>query len=235
MGKASRQKRRVSVAAAKRSRGNVMWYAVTALVVVVGVALVVVSMGENSAAHPLPNEDHWHAALGVNVCGTWQPNPPEFEFRAGSQVRAGLHSHGDGLMHIHPFSSDEAGDNATVGAFFTFGGWSVSEDSFSIWGGMQRSNGDECNGEPATVRWSVNGEERSGDPGDYQPQDGDIVAIALLPEGDEIGEPPAASNLAAPNDVEPTTPTTAPGATTAPPGSTGAPTTTTAAPSTPTP
>jgi hypothetical protein len=232
----------MTVATARRNRGNLMWYGITALVVVVGVALVVVSMGESSAAHPLPNEDHWHAAIGVNVCGTWQPNPPEFEFRAGSQVRAGLHSHGDGLMHIHPYSSDEAGDNATVGAFFEFGGWSVSEESLSVWGGLQRSNGDECDGEPATVRWSVNGEERDGNPAAYRPNDGDVIAIAFLPEGDDIGEPPSASNLASPNDVEPgqaTTSTaagstTTPGATGAPTGSTDAPTTT-AAPSTPAP
>ena len=59
-----------------------------------------------------PISDHWHAYLGVNVCGTWLPERARRSRtgRTKPSVRAGLHSHGDGLMHIHPFSSDEAGD-----------------------------------------------------------------------------------------------------------------------------
>jgi hypothetical protein len=226
MGKASRQKRRSSVAAARRSRGNLGWYVATAVVVVLGIVLVVLTVADREEdVAPFANADHWHAALGVNVCGTWQPNPPEFEQRFGSQLIAGIHSHGDGLIHIHPYSSDEAGENATVGQFFDYGGWDLSEDSFSVWGGVEQSNGGDCGGEPATVRWSVNGEEQTGDPADYRPKDLDVVAIAFLPEGEDIGEPPSAANVNAPSDVVGETPTSPP--------DTGTTTSTTAGGSTP--
>ena len=60
--------------------------------------------------------DHWHSYLGVNICGEWLPNVPEFEAPVGSPVgsrNAGIHSHGDGLIHTHPFVSSEEGKNAT--------------------------------------------------------------------------------------------------------------------------
>ncbi|HEX5614765.1 MAG TPA: hypothetical protein VFZ83_06380 [Acidimicrobiia bacterium] len=236
MGKASRQKRRSAVSAARRSRSNYGWYAATAVVVVLGIVLVVFSAAnKKDPVAPFANDDHWHAALGVNVCGTWQPNPPEFEQRFGTQLTAGIHSHGDGLIHIHPYTSDESGENATVGHFLENGGWDVSADSLSVWGGVERTNGEECDGEEASVRWSVNGEEQEGDPADYKPKDLDVVAIAFLPDGDEIGEPPSASNVNTPSDVVGETPettaTTAPTgttATTAPTGTTVAPTPTTA-------
>lgn len=203
MGKASRQKRRSSVTAARRSRSNLGWYLATAAVVVLGIVLVVFSAANRADPEPPLTTDHWHAALGVNVCGTWQPNPPEFANRFGSQLLAGIHSHGDGLIHIHPHTSDEAGGNATVGRFFSNGGWELSEDSISTWTGAERTNGDECDGEEATVRWSVNGEERDGNPADYRPQDLDVVAIAFLPADAEIGTPPSAANVTAPVDIVP--------------------------------
>jgi len=204
MGKASRQKRRSTVAAARRSRTNYGWYAATAAVVVLGIVLVVLSAADKEdPVAPFANDDHWHAALGINVCGTWQPNAPEFAQRFGSQLTAGIHSHGDGLVHIHPYTSDEAGERATLGRFFDNGGWDISEDSFSVWGGIERSNDgdDDCGGTEASVRWSVNGEEQTGDPGDYRPDNLDIVAIAFLPDDEEIGEPPSAATVTTPSDV----------------------------------
>jgi hypothetical protein len=57
-----------------------------------------------------------------------QPRAPEFETRAdSSQIRVGIHSHGDGLIHIHPFNSSER-RQATVGRFLDYGGWSASSD-----------------------------------------------------------------------------------------------------------
>lgn len=203
MGKSSRQKRRSPVAAARRSRTNYGWYAATAAVVVLGVVLVAFSAAnKEDPVAPFANDDHWHAALGINVCGTWQPNAPEFAQRFGSQLTAGIHSHGDGLVHIHPYTSDESGERATLGRFFENGGWDVSADSFSVWGGIERANGeDDCSGDAATVRWSVDGEEQEGDPADYRPEDLEVVAIAFLPDDVEIGEPPSAANVLAPSDV----------------------------------
>lgn len=213
-----------------------MWTVGIVAVVAVGVGLVVVSRQENQAA---ANErpriasgdqpgDHWHAALGVNVCGEWLPNAPEFETRAGTgNVQAGIHSHGDGLIHIHPFTSNEAGTNATVGTFFEFGGWDLSENSFHVWTGDEHSNGDTCGNQEAEVRWSVNGKEQSGNPADYRPEDGDVIALALLPPDEKIGRPPSAgttpvdepANTGAPSPQPSSSSSSSSPSTTAPPSS----------------
>ena len=49
---------------------------------------------------------------------------------AGTQ-NAGIHSHGDGLIHTHPFVQSEAGNNATLGKYAD-GDWSVSSDSIGV-------------------------------------------------------------------------------------------------------
>ena len=199
MGKSSRTKRRASVKAARKSRSNLGWWAVSGIIVIAAIALIAVSRSSPSA--PLANQDHWHSAIGVNVCGEWLDNPPEFHFAADNQnQQAGLHSHGDGLIHTHPYVSAESGDNATVGTFFEYGGWSASADSFELWDNQVHTTSDMCGDEEATVRWEVNGEPQDGNISSHRPKDGDIIALALLPEGDEIGEPPSVASLAAPVD-----------------------------------
>jgi hypothetical protein len=144
--------------------------------------------------------DHWHAALGVNVCGQWLPPAPQFEVRANQAgVTAGIHSHGDGLLHLHPFASDEAND-PSVGRFMDYGGWKLAANSFDAWGDVAHRNGQPCpTGGDGEVQWVVGhyGEPwptraRSGDPADYEPKNGDIVAIYFLPAGSPLPEPPDA-------------------------------------------
>src|SRR4029079_18385354 len=90
------------------------WNMTVSTVVVLGVLLVALSRNNDSlygtpagAVGPAIS-DHWHAAYGVNLCGVWQPAIPEWESVAG------LHTHGDGLFHIHPFTSRGEFENATV-------------------------------------------------------------------------------------------------------------------------
>lgn len=129
---------------------------------------------------------HWHAAFGVDLCGEWL-SAPEFH------EEIGIHSHGDGLVHIHPFVAAGAGRKATMEKFFTGGGWEVTEDSFNFGGTAVKRNGDPCpDGRPGVVRWSVNGVEQEGDLSDFVPFDGDVIALAFIPEGDPIPEPPHA-------------------------------------------
>jgi hypothetical protein len=194
------------------------------LIAIAGIAIILFSRGGEDVP-PVANLDHWHAAIGVNVCGSWLPNPPEFHQQADNgSLQAGIHSHGDGLIHIHPYSSSEGGDNATVGRFFDYGGWNVDAESIDLggtlpWSGESYENGDECpDGGTGTLVWSVNGERREGNPADYKPQQDDVIAIGFLAEGQELGTPPSAGNLAAPVDVVGTTVPTAPGAPTTTPG-----------------
>jgi hypothetical protein len=159
--------------------------------------------------------DHWHAALGVYHCDHWvggaswrwpaatEDNRPG---RFGRRGYAGLHSHEDGLVHMEPGAPDEAGANATLGRYFDFGGWTLSEDGFRFLDAEART-GDECAGEPAAVRWSVDGVEQQGDPAAHVFADGEVIVVAFVPAGtdlDDIGEPPSVANLH-PDSAPPTT------------------------------
>jgi hypothetical protein len=223
MGKSSRTKRRSSVRSARRARSGVWWYVLAAVVIVAGVGTILLSRSPSGAdTPPIVNKDHWHAAIGVNVCGQWMENAPTFEDAEG------IHTHGDGLIHIHPFLTRAAGKKATVGLYFKLGGWKASDDSFTLWDGKTHQTGDKCDGKPAEVRWELNGKPQTGKITDLRPQNGDIIALALLPKGEKIGTPPSASELAAPSDLpggtpvpSDTTPTTTGAGATPPTSATG--------------
>lgn len=123
MGKASSAKK---VARAARAGGRVsagqprslLFPGVLALVVVLGLSLVVYAR-DNRRSDDLGGVpqlgDHIHQALAVNVCGEFLPDIPEFESPVG------IHTHGEGVLHIHPFSQLGVGANATLGRYLTDG------------------------------------------------------------------------------------------------------------------
>lgn len=218
-----------------------------ALIVILGVAGVALARPDStSAVPPQPGDpstgapgDHWHSAIAANVCGDWLGAPATFETAADNpNVRAGIHTHGDGFMHIHPFTASEGGNNATLDRFLTYGGWSAAEDSLSLWSGPTGdpqkttwSNGDECppgtpfSGRTGIVKWSFDCESRSGSPADAKLKDQAVYALAFLPKAEAIGIPPNATATPA-DDGSGATPLNNAGCSTAGPGAT---TTTTAA------
>ena len=75
------------------------WAPVAGIVVVVFAIIgVFLAFARGTAAQPSIG-DHIHAALDIYVCGQKEPNLPFFE--------AGIHTHGDGLIHIHPQFTNE--------------------------------------------------------------------------------------------------------------------------------
>jgi hypothetical protein len=201
MGKASRKKGHVQAKSRRSSRGFV---AFVVAVFVVGVALIALaksdSGGTGSATGPGPRiNDHWHATVGVNLCGTWQANQPMYE----PSPNTGIHSHGDGFIHMHPFSAAGAGSNATVGLFYRQAGDKLSATGLEMFKHKYK-NGDVCDAldkKPGLVRWSVNGQERTGNPASFVPNDRDVVAIAFIPKDADIGTPPVAVAGTNPSDV----------------------------------
>jgi hypothetical protein len=185
---------------------------VVLLIAVVALFFVFKGGGGGSSASPAIG-DHIHAAYGINVCGTYLADPPEFLTEAGTDDNyAGLHTHGDGLIHVEPTDPADTGDNATVGRYFQYGGGALSEDSITLFDGNTLNAGDPCvpGGPPTELRWSVNGDEQDGNPGDHHIEDGDVIVIALIPEGDDLaalGEPPSTPKLADPTAGEPPPPT----------------------------
>ena len=105
--------------------------------------------GEKAASAsdaPIANQDHWHAAFGIDICGEYQENPGD----AGPDTR-GIHTHQDGLIHIHPFVGAAAGERATFSVFAEQTGIEVTDDSFTLPDGTTYTNGDDCEGEDGDV------------------------------------------------------------------------------------
>jgi len=246
MGKASSSKK---VARAARAAGrpgarrNIGWPLLIGAVVVVGVLLVVVSRGNNEEAGPPRLGDHWHAAYGIYDCTDFLPNLTD-----EVPDESGLHTHSDGLMHIHPFGTRYTGEGANIGNWGETVGLELSDTRFKA-GTIERENGDECaDGQEGTVQlkvWDSPADEEGrlidGDFAEWAPEDQSMFVIAFVPEGTEIPKPPQANidSLAAPIDtqqgatsVPPQTIPIDPTATTAPGTETTAPGTETTAPGT---
>lgn len=185
----------------KRSGSSLGWNVVIGVIVILGIAGIFVSRSSSGSGGGagLSTADHWHTALGVNVCGEWEPAQPEFTTQSDDpSLYAGLHTHDDGIIHMEPQSSADTGSKATVGRYAEYGGWDLSEDSFETWNGTARQNGDTCpDGQPGVVRWAVNGKEREGNPADFTPGDGDVFVVAFGPADQDLSElvPPSASEL----------------------------------------
>jgi len=97
---------------------------------------------------PRVNEDHFHSTYLLYVCGEKVRLFPE-------DVRediTGIHSHGDDLIHIHPFLERAAGQNATLGVFFTESLGHLSDDVLVVPTGEFEEGIDMCAGEPAEIR-----------------------------------------------------------------------------------
>lgn len=223
MGKASSRKKVARVAGTgggrtgRRGSGSWVWPGVLGLVVVLGVALVAVSASSSDNADDVPpllntgapDDDHWHQAFGVYVCGEQLPAVPDFGDPDG------IHTHADGLIHVHPFSTKVTGNRAVLGVFLKEAGIEVSETSLKLPQRDELENGDECpDGKKGKVQLVVReltqgggGEAKSipGDPNDLKLAQGQIITLAFMPEGAEIPPPPAdrVSRLLDPGDLPP--------------------------------
>lgn len=221
MGKASSNKKvaRAAKAGGGRARAagerNLLFPAALALVVVLGTLLVVYARENRSAEAlepPLAFDDHWHSAYGFFVCDEYLPQLPEFT----APQNGGTHTHGDGLIHIHPFSTARSGENATLqnwlldaGAALG-GGDAIDEDSLGVPGGETYTEGeDTCEGvegDPIVqVRFwdSAQAALDGADPAIITENfdtlrfrnDGEVYVLAFAPEDADIPVPPSISDL----------------------------------------
>ena len=137
--------------------------------------------------------DFWTAALGVDICGTWLGNAPP------SGLDTGVHSHGDGLVYVHPFNADEAGDKATLGLFLKRGGWKATSDQLAVWDGTTHTAGQTCpDGRPAQVRWYVDAVQQQGDPSAFVPHNGQVIVVSFDSTAPAAGSPPQLKSLYTP-------------------------------------
>ncbi|MEP4591498.1 MAG: hypothetical protein ABJ381_06830, partial [Ilumatobacter sp.] len=169
--------------------------------------------------------DHWHHVYGFYICGEWVQLNGDGEGRDASgrptnvdYARSGIHSHDDGLIHWHPFSSASVGRRADLGVFLRTFGVELSNDVLQfpedqraqLPAGFQEDGrfesdetqcpatdgGDAETGRLQVVRWD--NIDSTGDgttfiagfDGVALDRDAMAVVIAFVPDGTDIEKPP---------------------------------------------
>ena len=145
-------------------QANWLFPAAIVVIVVLGAVAVLYARSENgggsdNSTAPRANLnngkpfDHWHASFAVNVCGKELPAPNDVQ-----DDILGIHSHGDGLIHIHPFTTRASGNRATLAKFFDQEGIKVTNSGFEVpkamapEGGTTIKEGETtCGGKPGEV------------------------------------------------------------------------------------
>jgi len=222
MGKASSNKKVARAAkAGARARNvgerNVLFPAALAVVVILGTLLVVYAREERLATaleRPLAFEDHWHAAFGFYLCDEFLPDLPEYH----PPQNRGIHGHGDGLVHVHPFSTARSGERATMENFISDGGEVLGggdefgDDRLGVPGGETYVEGEDgcggADGDPIVqvAVWDTGFAAADGQDPDRIvtedlesvrfDQDGRVYTIAYARAGAEIPPPPSVERLA---------------------------------------
>ena len=230
-----------------RFKGGTLFPAIVVGIAVVGAALIIYSRESipNRNVPPTVN-DHWHASYGFYACDTWLPdlqgNKEELDTAGQLLVdefrRTGIHSHDDGVIHWHPYTSASTGRNAKLGVFLDVYGVEVTDTKIQFppdQGGAVYEEGEtKCVDEDGN---SVDGEvvayvyDSYDDASKFTTyitnfdqiriaKDGMAMTIAFVPAGVNPGMPPTATNLpelgaidsgqVPPTTVDPNAPATTP-------------------------
>ncbi|HEV7721516.1 MAG TPA: FKBP-type peptidyl-prolyl cis-trans isomerase, partial [Iamia sp.] len=158
--------------------------------------------GPTSGADGPAMGEHWHVAYAFQACGEVLPAAAD----RGTDA-LGIHTHQDGLIHVHPFVAQAAGADATLGVFLDQIGAQLDAD------GLQLADPDAtevCDGDDAVVRvaqWDSALDAAEGaEPDRIITQDfEDIVlapdlsalTVALGPKDDPIEPPPSTEEICA--------------------------------------
>jgi hypothetical protein len=198
MGKASSSKKVARAARAAASsrpgeRRNLGFPLVVAAIVVLGIGLVVFARSTREASAAPRIGQHWHSSYDVFVCDDYVVEPVEDQTDP-----VGIHTHSDGLIHIHPFSSTATGDNARLSVWFEAFGGSITDESITLDGGRTFTEGEDCNGEPTVLHVL----RYDADDLDARPEvitedladvrflkNREAFVFAFIPEGAELPEP----------------------------------------------
>jgi hypothetical protein len=220
MGKASSSKkvaRAAGTGGGRTSRGKapVLWYSSLLVIIIAGIGLTTFSRDQRlealnspeSKEEPRANDSHWHVALGVRVCDRWlDPVTDQSDPK-------GIHTHGDGIIHVHPFVASAAGKRATFERYAeVVKGSKLEADRFAWPEGDGKKiedhrTGDKCGDQEAEVKAFYNGQVHDGDPGEIRFTDRGKLVLAFVPKGttyEQIGDPPSTSGLDNLTDVAPT-------------------------------
>ncbi len=170
-------------------------------IIIAGSALVFFAwQGRDVAALQPTFGDHWHNAYGIWDCTIGEEGGFQTPIQDPQTSNAGIHTHSDGVVHIHPFSSTATGNGATLGTFLEATEAQLEDDIALTFANRPEltEEGVTCNGEEVVLqiqRFDVNGEplDLITENLDSYRFGGDLetFTIALAPLGAEIPVPPA--------------------------------------------
>ncbi len=223
MGKSSSAKKVARLAQKGKGRqvrfqGGTLFPAVVLIVGVLGALLIFYARTTRPDHNSPPTtNDHWHVALGWYVCDDWLGDLQgalEEQGTAGYQkfISSGVHSHSDGVIHWHPYTSRATGTNAKLGVFLDNYGITLNKDELTF--PADQFGGASYNVDDFTC--TVDGEEKdvvikvvvfdpynsTADAKTYITDFDDIpiknstsIAVIVAPEGTNPGLPPHATDL----------------------------------------
>jgi hypothetical protein len=208
-----------------RFQGGTLFPFIVALVVVLGLGTVVYARQTQPAADASPPtiNQHWHAAYGFYICGEWYRLQGDQEVRnaqgqltSTNYLQTGVHSHDDGVIHWHPFTSRAVGRRAVVGVFLDVYEVEFTNDRLRFpdsqvvgpWGaGPEFIPGEtQCDGQDAELSMVVWGSfEDTGSGIRYIANfenvriqnDGMVFAFVFAPRNEPVPMPPWAPDLPA--------------------------------------
>lgn len=202
-----------------RFQGGTVFPMIVLAVLVIGVGTIVYARASVPAADASPPtiEDHWHMAYGFSLCDvpdTLIQLNGNLEDPGGAGFddynRTGVHSHDDGVIHWHPFTSAAVGKRANLGLFLENYGVELTDDTLRfpdsqnegreyIEGETTCPDGED--GELSVTVWP--NPQATGDGDRYVSGFDDIkmdknslvITIAFQPRGTEVTMPPWAAQL----------------------------------------
>lgn len=169
-------------------------------------------------------DTHWHSAYGIYQCDKYLDPVDGTEF----PDPVGLHSHDDGLIHIHPFLLRVSGRKARLGDWMeaTFISANSKQLKFPTPGKRPRSGQVSEPADMVTLKTKTACKDKKGKAvdaqvslyvwesekdktasvyssgfGDIRVGENQIYAFVIAPKGTKIPKPPAVANLDSPSDV----------------------------------
>src|ERR1700688_370859 len=190
-----------------RGQMPMQWYSSLVLICLLGVALVVYSRYERQRPAPALQPAigaHWYQALGIDVCGTVQPNLPANPNAAKPPI-PGIRTDGDGVIQVAPTTNKDSGKNATLARFVTlYPGLKLTSSTLQIPGNKKYTNGQTCpagvpdagkRGELQIKMWpsftppGSNNPVLTHDPSSIKLADRQLITVAFVPSGASIPKP----------------------------------------------
>jgi hypothetical protein len=187
VGRASSAKKLAKVAegaktAKVRQQKGRVFPAAVAAVMVLGSLLVWYARDTAQAAASVEPTigQHWHVAFGIYGCDKWLAHIQE-------NNEAGIHTHADGVIHVHPSGGKGAGKRAKLGTWFDLVDLKISDAGqnktrIELPEGLGTfTDGDDCGGKPG--KWQALVWEKASDTGDPQKFIADIGDVRFRTDG----------------------------------------------------